>query len=178
MSRTDKGVHASLSAISFKADILPEFLIQEQSGQEQEQGVKKGKIELMHLIDHEKMIIKINSFLEQDSQPISVFGIRLLKKKYNLRKRVYERLYNYFLPISMFQNVSDDKGGYVARPATRHEVIELLNSIMPRFLGINSFHSYTNLRMLGNIKIKFDPSGQLPPKADQLFRNIKDFSAE
>lgn len=175
MSRTDKGVHASLSAVSIKADILPEFITQPEATDDQD--VKKGKVDLMHCINHEKIISKINLVLQADSQPIRIFGLRLLKKKYNLRKRVYERTYNYFIPISMFQTVTDNKGGAVPFQTSRDEILELVNKVMPRFLGVNAYHSYTNLRMLGNIKIKFDPEGKLPPKADQLSRNIKDFSA-
>lgn len=175
MSRTDKGVHASLSAVSIKADILPEFISQPDSSGDQDG--KKNKTDLMHCIDHKKIIDKINECLVQESEPIRVFGIRLLKKKYNLRKRVYERTYNYFVPLSMFSVVTDNKGGSLPVQVSRDQIIGLLNKVMPRFVGVNAYHSYTNLRMLGQIKIKFDPAGILPPKADQLSRNIREFSA-
>jgi len=61
MSRTDKGVHASLSAVSIKADILPEFITQPEATDDQD--VKKGKVDLMHCINHEKIISKINLVL-------------------------------------------------------------------------------------------------------------------
>ena len=77
----------------------------------------------------------------------------------------------------MFKKITDHNGASLPVEISRDEIISLLNAVMPRFVGINAFHSYTNLSMLGNIKIKFDPTGKLPPKADQLSRHIKDFSA-
>jgi tRNA U38,U39,U40 pseudouridine synthase TruA len=48
MSRTDKGVHAGLSAITFKADVKSDYL----KGSSSDADVKKnGKSDLMHDID-------------------------------------------------------------------------------------------------------------------------------
>lgn len=175
MSRTDKGVHASLSAVTFKGDIKLNFI----KGVETVEELKKrGKKELMHDIQQEKIIDKMNEYFENSNEPIRMFGSRLLKKKYYLRKRATDRTYHYILPISLFYRFKNSEGGSDIAVRNADDIVNMLSEVMPLIEGSQSFHSYTSLKMLGDIKIKFDPEGKLPPKADQLQRYVMGFTVQ
>jgi tRNA pseudouridine(38-40) synthase len=120
----------------------------------------------------------MNEYFENFNEPIRIFGSRLLKKKYYLRKRASDRTYHYILPLSLFYRFKNTDGGVETAKRNADDVVKMLQEVMPLLEGSHPFHSYTSYKMLGNIKIKFDPEGKKPPKADQLQRNVLGFKVE
>lgn len=164
-----------MSAVSVKADIKLEYL----EGVETVEELKsKGKAELMYNIRQDKIIKKLNQYFENQNEDVRIFGSRLLKKKYYLRKRASDRTYHYILPVSLFSRYKKEDETALIVKRDPKEVLQMLQEVMPTLEGSHPFHSYTSLKMLGDIKIKFDSEGKKPPKADQLQRVVLGFTVE
>lgn len=96
VSRTDKGVSAAMTCLSFKIDVrAADFSLGED-----EDFDKMGKLDLKEKLNKNFIREKLNE--ELTGSEIRILGIRRVGKKFALRKKVLNREYKYLLPTKCF----------------------------------------------------------------------------
>lgn len=128
ISRTDKGVHASMNALHLRLSFSEEHLLLETS--EEEKSLPKEF--LKYKIDRKRVVQSINSNLPQD---IRVLGFRITPRRCMLRNMVHSRTYIYYCPISMFQHGSEE--------FDQESVLSNLRKRVSMYIGKNNYHNFT-----------------------------------
>lgn len=125
-ARTDKGVHAVLNGVSFLISLKSDEYIEEDM---LEDG---GSSKRRKGIDHEK----INRRLHGLFKSITVYGVKEVRKKFDIRQIVKSREYCYICPIKLFQNG--------LHPTSKEETISKMNRIAQSFVGTRNYHNYSS----------------------------------
>ena len=118
-SRTDKGVHASGAAVSFKMETLPDELEQ----------LDDGRVVLAPAA-----LDRVNALLPEEVRLLSGAKVR---KSFNARKCASTREYEYLLPVSALGAAADD------RDEARARVLEL-DRQLSLFEGTHRVHNFSS----------------------------------
>lgn len=161
-SRTDKGVHAAVNAISCKICLVDKY-VKDAVGESSKADFKKS-------VDWQKIIGDINANLHAS---VRVFGLRFVTKGFDIRRSACSRKYEYVAPLSMFR-------GKMNVDKTSDEILADLNKLAQVFKGSHNYHNFTkgtkpkdkqNWRVILDIKVeKFVPQfSDLPVPKDTEF---------
>ncbi|GAQ83532.1 Pseudouridylate synthase [Klebsormidium nitens] len=117
-SRTDKGVHALASVVSFKMEVPAEVFAHDPDG--------------LSLAD------RVNAHLPPS---IRVYGVQPVTKSFNSYHNCRARTYEYVLPASII-GITDDMDEVAA-----HDTLEQLRAILRKYEGRQPFHNFTVRRL-------------------------------
>ena len=140
-SRTDKGVHASGAAVSFKMETLPDEL----------EHLDNGRVVLAPAA-----IDRINALLPEEVRLLS--GARV-RKSFNARKCASTREYEYLLPVSAL--------GAADRDEAHARVLEL-DRLLSLFEGTHRVHNFSSGLRTPGLTYEDETSGESWPLALDL----------
>lgn len=86
------------------------------------------------------MIALLNSNLPDD---MKVYSVKLVTQLFDVRKSARCRLYEYVLPVCVYQPLEDIKLNKEPTEEFRLEVLERLRGVVKKFEGSHNFHNYS-----------------------------------
>lgn len=95
---------------------------------------------IRNCVDREKIITVLNSFMPND---IRVYTYKTCTKGLNIRRACRKRIYEYYLPLYMFQKAEDYKQKKPITEEQEKQIFTRVQQLSEIYKGTKNFHNYT-----------------------------------